>query len=206
MTGELLSGALNRIRSFNVVACVTTAAELLSSVSTQNPAIALVSANLQDGRYSGFKVLKTIRDQKCTTRCVLMVDYVDRDLVIDAFRAGARGIFRRSASIRSLCRCVSAVHQGQVWAGNEEIQHLLDALQTAVPMRCANSRGENLLSMRERQIIPMVADGLTNKEMAQKLAISEHTIKNHLFRIYEKLGISSRVELVLYAVSDRKIA
>jgi DNA-binding NarL/FixJ family response regulator len=72
-----------------------------------------------------------------------------------------------------------------------------------VPFRCVNARGEVLLTKREQEIIPLVAQGLTNKEISARLSLSEHTIKNHLFRIYEKLGISSRVELILYAVSTR---
>lgn len=203
MTCELLAAALNRLRTFSVVKSVATSEELLAAVASTQPAVALISTNLADGRYAGFKALKKLRELNTKTRCVLMVDQVDRDLVIDAFRAGARGIFRRSTSMRSLYRCINVVNEGQVWATSAELHHLLEALQTALPMRCANARGEDLLSAREQQIIPMVADGLTNKEIAQKLAISEHTIKNHLFRIYEKLGISSRVELVLYAVVER---
>src|ERR1051325_7733449 len=72
------------------------------------------------------------------------------------------------------------------------------------PFKGVNSRGETLLTKREQELVPLVANGLTNREMSTELGVSEHTIKNHLFRIYEKLGISSRVELILYAVSERE--
>ena len=80
---------------------------------------------------------------------------------------------------------------------------VINALQTAMPFRGVNSRGEELLTKREQGLVPLVASGLTNREISTRLGVSEHTIKNHLFRIYEKLGISSRVELILYAVSER---
>jgi DNA-binding NarL/FixJ family response regulator len=105
--------------------------------------------------------------------------------------------------MRLLGRCIVAVHSGQVWASSSDLQRVLGELEKTVPFRCVNARGEVLLTRREEEIIPLVARGLTNKEISTNLRLSEHTIKNHLFRIYEKLGISSRVELILYAVSTR---
>jgi DNA-binding CsgD family transcriptional regulator len=84
------------------------------------------------------------------------------------------------------------------------LQHLLDALETAVPFRCVDSRGKSLLTPREQQLLPLVADGRSNAEIAQLLDVSEHTVKNHLFHVYEKLGISTRVGLILYAVSQTR--
>lgn len=69
-------------------------------------------------------------------------------------------------------------------------------------LRVLNSRGDNLLTPREEQVVALVAEGLGNRQIARELNLSEHTIKKYLFRIFEKLGISSRVELVLYAVNN----
>jgi DNA-binding NarL/FixJ family response regulator len=133
----------------------------------------------------------------------MLMEHTDREIVIDAFRAGARGVFKKSAPLSLLYKCIATVHKGQIWASNEELQHLLEALQTTMPLRCLDVRGRAILSKREQQIVPLVAAGMTNKEISDKLGLSEHTVKNHLFRIYEKLGISSRVELILYAVTQR---
>jgi DNA-binding NarL/FixJ family response regulator len=105
-----------------------------------------------------------------------------------------------------LGRCIAAVHSGQIWASSADLQQVFGALEMAIPFRCVNSLGEALLTKREQEIVPLVAQGLTNNEISLRLSVSEHTIKNHLFRVYEKLGISSRVELILYAVSDREAA
>jgi DNA-binding NarL/FixJ family response regulator len=103
-----------------------------------------------------------------------------------------------------LGRCISAVHSGQIWASSADLQQVFGELEKTMPLRCVNAHGDVLLTNREQEIVPFVAQGLTNKEISSRLGLSEHTVKNHLFRIYEKLGISSRVELILYAVSEHE--
>src|SRR5688572_3964015 len=198
---ELLQRGLARVRGIRVVATALTSHRLAQQMIAERPDIALVSANLQDGPYVGFAVLRAVKEQHCPTRSVVMLDNTERDLVVDAFRAGARGVFHRSASLAALCRCISAVHQGQIWANTSELQHLLDAFETAVPFRCVDANGKSLLTAREQQLLPLVAEGRSNAEIANALGVSEHTVKNHLFHVYEKLGISTRVELILYSMS-----
>jgi len=203
MTAELLGRALSRVKTLNIMKSVVSLREAVEAIITLNPDVAVVSAHLADGPYRGFEILRQVRQLSPATQSVVLMDDSDHDLVVDAFRAGARGVFKRSGSMRLLGRCISAVHSGQVWASSVDLQQLLGELERTVPFRCANSRGEILLTRREQEIVPLVAQGLTNKEISARLSLSEHTIKNHLFRIYEKLGISSRVELILYAVSAR---
>jgi DNA-binding NarL/FixJ family response regulator len=103
-----------------------------------------------------------------------------------------------------LCKCIQAVHKGQVWANSNHLQILLGALTQAPPARLVNAHGLNLLAEREGQVVNLVVDGLTNRDIAAQLGLSEHTISNYLFRIYNKLGVSSRVELVLYVMKHRE--
>jgi DNA-binding NarL/FixJ family response regulator len=93
------------------------------------------------------------------------------------------------------------VHKGQVWASSEELHYLLEAVTEPMPMRFATVAGKPLLSARELDVVRCVAEGLSNREIAQRLTLREHTVKNYLFRIFDKLGVSSRVEVVLYALS-----
>jgi DNA-binding NarL/FixJ family response regulator len=133
---------------------------------------------------------------------VLLLDNYNRDLVVNAFRSGARGLFCFSEyPFRMLCKCLQSVHQGQVWANNTQFQYLLETVSQVPSLRMVNARGMRILTPREEQVVALVADGLSNREVAQELNLSEHTIKKYLFRIFDKLGISSRVELVLYAVN-----
>ncbi|MGH9773815.1 MAG: response regulator transcription factor [Candidatus Acidiferrales bacterium] len=94
------------------------------------------------------------------------------------------------------------VHKGQIWATSEELRFLLEAVAGSPPLRLVGSQGLNLLTRRENQVVRLVADGLSNRGVASKLGLSEHTVSNYLFRIYEKLGISSRVELILYVLNQ----
>ena len=134
---------------------------------------------------------------------ILLADSCDRGLVISAFRSGARGIFAiNDANLRLLCKCIVRVAAGQVWANAEELGYILDLISEVPSLRVLNSRGAPLLTPREEQVVALVAEGLGNRQIARELSLSEHTIKKYLFRIFEKLGISTRVELVLYAVNN----
>lgn len=203
MSSELLARALSRVRTFNILKCAVSSGETLKAIAECVPDIAIVSTHLADGPYRGLEVVRQARQLVSKTRCIMLMDDSDHQTVTDAFRVGARGVFKRSASMQLLSRCVAAVHGGQIWASSADLHQLLGALEAAVPFRCVNSQGDALLTKREQEIVPLVAQGLTNKEISSRLCVSEHTIKNHLFRIYDKLGISSRVELILYAVTDR---
>jgi DNA-binding NarL/FixJ family response regulator len=133
---------------------------------------------------------------------VLLVESYDRELVASAFRSGIRGIFCISDThFRLLCRCIQRVADGQVWANTEQMTFLLDLVSEVPSLRVLNSTGRQLLTPREEQVVALVAEGLSNRGTARELNLSEHTVKKYLFRIFDKLGISSRVELVLYAVN-----
>src|SRR5580698_1388157 len=100
-----------------------------------------------------------------------------------------------------LCKCIQCVSRGEIWINNQQMNYVLDALSEVPTLRVVNSAGRLLLTPREEQVVALVADGLTNRGVAVELGLSEHTIKKYLLRIFDKVGISSRVELVLYAVS-----
>ena len=101
-----------------------------------------------------------------------------------------------------LCKCLLRVASGQVWANTEQLNYLMDLISEVPSLRVLNSRGTSLLTPREEQVVALVAEGLSNRLIAGELNLSEHTIKKYLFRIFEKLGVSTRVELVLYAVNN----
>jgi DNA-binding NarL/FixJ family response regulator len=101
-----------------------------------------------------------------------------------------------------LCKCLLRVADGQIWANTEQLNYIMELISEVPSLRVLNSNGNHLLTPREEQVDALVAEGLGNRNIARKLNRSEHTIKKYLFRIFEKLGISSGVELVLYAVNN----
>ena len=123
--------------------------------------------------------------------------------MIKGFRGGARGIIYRSHFLKALSKCIETVHKGQIWASNEDLEHLINALTHIEPLHFNNSEGTPLLTRREEDVVRLVADGMKNREIAERLNVSEHSIRNYLYRIFDKLGVSSRVELILYAFNQR---
>jgi len=126
--------------------------------------------------------------------------------VVDAFRLGARGVVFRDEPLETLGKCIHAVHHGQVWVNSENMRSLLEALGEALPVRPSDGRKIESLSKRESQVAQMVAEGFTNKDISLELKLSEHTVRNYVFNIFEKVGVSTRVELVLYCLQDRQKA
>jgi two-component system nitrate/nitrite response regulator NarL len=201
---ELLKNALTRSRfNFEVVACAISRSEIIRCMGAHTIEIALLSETLQEGPFVGFRVLSELRASYPATRTIALHKSVPHDLVVDAFRAGAKGVFCKAEPIEALYKCIRAVHAGQIWANSQQLNLLVEALVNAKPLHVTSATGRRLLAKREEEVVNLVAEGLTNRDIAQKLGISEHTVSNYLFRVYEKLGISSRVELVLYVVRDQ---
>ena len=93
------------------------------------------------------------------------MDTSSRSGVAQAFRCGAQGVFSRTESSKAPAKCISNVHQGQVWASSEELRYLLDAFRDSEPMKLVDFRGEALLSQREQDVVRCVAEGLSNREL-----------------------------------------
>ena len=200
MNCQLLVGALRRCRRIEVVARATSSEQILAEAKASQPSVALIGANLQEGSLAGFEVVRRLRNLHPEIRAVLLLDSADRSSVVDAFRAGARGVFSRDDSLGTLCRCIQNVHAGQTWASSEQIEAVLEVFARIAPLLLPN-KAKIPLSRREREVAELVAEGLSNREISGQLRLSQHTVKNYLFQIYGKLGMSSRVDLVLHVRS-----
>ena len=199
---QLLVGALRRRPEFEVVGCDMRSDAVLSTVESHRVQVAIM--NLSSGRNSwdDMTVVRRLHLAHPELAKVLLLDQYDREIVVRAFRSGVRGLFCfADYPFRLLCKCIHSVHEGQVWANSEQLQYLLETVTHVPALRVVNANGANLLTPREEQVVALVADGLSNREAADELGLSEHTIKKYLIKIFDKLGISTRVELVLYAVS-----
>lgn len=203
MDCQLLKMSLTRSRiSLGTIECAISQTDIIRSVNLNPPDLALIGESLQDGPLTGFGVLGELRASFPTMKVVLLLKSASEGLVVDAFRAGVKGVFCRAEPFTALCKCIEVVQQGQIWASSTHLHWVLDAFASAAPLHLhvVNSQGRVLLTKREIEVVKLVVDGRTNRDVAQKLGLTEHTVSNYLFRIYEKLGISSRVELVLYSL------
>ncbi|MBZ5679789.1 MAG: response regulator transcription factor [Acidobacteriia bacterium] len=202
MSTQLLVDALARDPQFQMIESPCTASAILPLVKREKPHVALISAKLGDNGHGAFELVREIRAQLPGTRVIVLLDSSERSAVVEAFRAGAQGVFCRTEPFRLLAKCIQCVHMGQVWASSSELHYLLEALAQPTFANFRTNSG-SLLSAREIDVVRCVAEGLTNREIAQRLKLTEHTVKNYLFRIFDKLGVSSRVEVVLYALGNR---
>ena len=187
-----------------VIGCADSSASLQRSLLGQAH-VAIISSRLKDGPLAGYALLKQVTKTHASLRCVMLLERDRRDFVVEAFRSGAVGVFERNQPSEMLCKCIYCVHDGQVWVDNQQLHYLLEAMSTGVPARLADSRGNILLSNREEEIARLVAEAFTNREIAEQLKITERTVKNHMNRIFDRLGLSNRVELTRYALSQRNI-
>jgi DNA-binding NarL/FixJ family response regulator len=196
MQKQLLASALRRRPEFRVISCEFTHNAVLAAVADNSIDVALMNSERD------MSMVRSLHLAHPHVAKVLLLETSDRSSVTSAFRAGARGLFCFTESpFRLLCKCIHRVHEGQLWASNRQLEYLIETITQVPSLRVVNSNGCKLLTGREEQVVALVADGLSNRDVAHELGLTENTVKKYLFRIFDKVGVSSRVELVLYAVT-----
>jgi DNA-binding NarL/FixJ family response regulator len=198
---QLLTEAMRHDHSLQVVASASGSVELLAAVAQVPIDVAVISHTLDDESGRGTEVLREMRALRPHIKGIILLDSSRPEDVLGCFRAGAKGVFSKQDRLESLCKCIRSVHEGQIWARSVELDLALEALANSPVVRAINHKGLELLSARERQVIEYLASGRTNREIAGSLGLSPHTIKNYLFRIFDKLGVSSRTELLYFTMS-----
>ncbi|MDP9158987.1 MAG: response regulator transcription factor [Acidobacteriota bacterium] len=202
MQSQLLVDALQKCPEFQVVSSSMNLDEVLNAMSCFPVRVALLNGDKSSHAGRDMTIVRQFHIAHPAIPLVLLLHDYDRDLVVKAFRSGVKGLFCFSDySFQLLCKCIQSVYQGQVWANSEQLHYLLQVVTQVPSLRMVNANGIKLLTPREEQVVALVADGLSNREVASELSLSEHTVKKYMFRIFDKLGIFSRVELVLYAVA-----
>ena len=199
---QLLADALRNDRGLQVVTAASSSEELLAAITRVPIDVAVISHSLDNQPGHGTEVLRQMRALRPQIKGVILMDSSKPQEVLGCFRAGARGIFSKQERLESLCKCIRSVHEGQIWARSIDLDHALDALANSPLVRARDHQGMELLSERERQVIQQVAAGMSNREIAKVLDLSPHTVKNYLFRIFDKLGVSSRTELLYLTLNN----
>jgi DNA-binding NarL/FixJ family response regulator len=144
----------------------------------------------------GLAVLRELREAELPTRVVLLTAEVDEDHLLEAMRLGVGGVVLKELAVPLLIQCIRKVYAGDQWLERRSVSRAIEKML----QREAGAREiATILTPRETDIVRLVASGLRNKEIADKLAISEGTVKSHLHRSYEKLHVDSRVALLRYA-------
>ncbi len=202
MQAQLLTNALRRRSEFRLVICRMDTSSIQNAIASSPVQVALLSPNSSASFAETMATIRQLHLDHPEIVKILLVESCERDMVVNAFRSGVRGIFcLNEANLRLLRKCIHTVASGEIWANAEQMNHLVELIAERPLLRVLNHRGEKLLTAREEEVVSFVAEGLANREIAHLMTLSEHTVKKYLFRIFDKLGISTRVELVLYAVN-----
>jgi DNA-binding NarL/FixJ family response regulator len=203
MACELLARAIESTCDEIKVVTTGVSSQFNNELEVSRANVAVISLALKDDEVGGLKLIRRLAKERPSLNCVLLIDRDNREIIIEAFRSGAVGVCERDKSCDHLCKCIRCLSMGHVWASSQQLRYVLEALAQGMPPFVTDSKGQILLSPREHEIVSKVAEGMRNREIAKLLHVSEHTIKNHLFRIFERLGISSRSELILYLHSHK---
>jgi DNA-binding NarL/FixJ family response regulator len=199
---QVMSDALKRDPGLKVVDWDGAIADLVSTIVNQRVDVLAVSSTMDGRVLRGLELVRELLVARPAARSVVLLDSQDREIVVEAFRAGARGVFIRDGSVESFRKCIHCVHQGQIWASTREVEFVVEALAATPNMMSGDAKALSVLSKREAEVVRYLARGFTNREIAERMNLSQHTIKNYLFRVFDKLGVSSRVELLFLALSQ----
>jgi two-component system nitrate/nitrite response regulator NarL len=184
-----------------VVGEAVDADEAIRLARTLSPDIVLLDVAMP--RTSGLEVLQALA-QMPGGRVIILTAAIDKADIIKGLQLGARGVVLKESATGLLMKAIRIVMEGGYWVGRESVSDLLLALQSlGPPPERAASLPAFSLTQRELQIVALVVEAAGNRKIAETLAISEKTVKHHLTNIFEKLGVSSRLELALFAAQHR---
>jgi two-component system nitrate/nitrite response regulator NarL len=192
---ELLATGLKSLRQGLEIRWVTDLESMITLLSTDAKWVVILSDTSMNG--TAVSLAGRLRARFPGLPFVLLLQEGRRDRVIEAFRMGARGIVYSNENLSQLGKCIDHVVRGEVWVRHVDLGMIFEGLAKS-STRVTDVRGRTLLSPREEEISRLVAEGMSNREIARSLRISESTVKNSLFHVFEKLGISNRVELARY--------
>ena len=200
---DLLTTALESLRPEFEIEGANDLESLNALLTKDANCVVIISDATMSG--STIALTKQLRARFPELPFVLLLQEGRLDRVIDAFRTGARGIVYSTEKLDQLAKCVECVSRGEVWVRRADLPLIFDGLSKS-SVHVTDANGKVLLSPREEEISQLVAEGMSNREVSRTLKITESTVKNSIFHIFEKLGISNRVELARYVNGASDVA
>jgi two-component system, NarL family, nitrate/nitrite response regulator NarL len=193
---------------FEVVAQAQDGRQVLDVLQQYEPDILLLDLKMPG--LDGLATLQRLQVSKNKTRVIVLTASDDKNEFVQAMKLGTSGIVLKQTATELLIKSIRKVHAGEIWLDSHTTAAVIrqfvandeQPAPTAPATASPRDRERSPLSQREREIVALVAQGFKNKEMAEKMFISEQTVKNHLHNIFDKLGVSDRLELALYAIHN----
>ena len=192
---------LEEADDISVVGEASNGNECIKMLDKFKPDILLLDLRMPEK--DGLAVLTEVNFESLPTRVIVLTAAEDDRDVIRAMRFGARGVVLKQSASDLLVKSIRQVHDGEIWLDNRMTAEVIDAFKKSA--ESGQLREKPLLSDREKEVVRLVAQGFRNREIGEKLFISEQTVKNHLHNIFDKLGVSDRLELALYAIHHKLV-
>jgi DNA-binding NarL/FixJ family response regulator len=196
---ESVVAVLKTEKDFDIVGQCRTVSEARPLISRATPDVVLVELHLSG--HAGLDLLRDLPSLSVKTRGIATAERDTKEEIVEAMRLGAKGFVLKHATPELFMKCVRKVYAGEIWLDGRFAEAVFSAFGSIQQEGKGDAKSE--LSAREMEVIELVVQGYKNRDIAQKLFISEKTVKNHLSAIFNKLGVSDRLELTLYAFENR---
>ncbi len=202
---EGLRSVLARTEDIEVVGDSSDGAEALEKIAHLEPDVVLLDLGLPGA--DGMTMVRSVLIRAPRSKIILFTTSERKDDFVEAMKLGCSGILLKEGSTSLIEKSIHRVHAGEIWLDSNTTAAVIRQFASPSDFPAAHSNGKiqrerTQLSQREREIIVLIAQGYKNKEIAEKMFITEQTVKNHLHNIFDKLGVSDRLELALYAIHN----
>ncbi len=195
---DCLRLALSREGDIEVIGEASNGFEAVNAVESLKPDVLLLDIKMPE--MDGLQALKLVRERCPSTRVLMLTGYFKEDLILQAFQEGAKGYVLKEVKLHDLVKAVRTVSDGEVWIERKLTSKPLDELSRMARREMPPPKDKGALTKREVQVALLIADGLSNKEIANRLFISERTVKTHLHNIFKKINVSQRIQVALHTL------
>jgi two-component system nitrate/nitrite response regulator NarL len=189
---------------FEVVGEAADGDEAITQTLELEPDILLL--DVQMPRLPGLEAMRAIMNGTPTVKIILLTSLISTQQIIEALQIGARGIVIKDALSDHLQTAVRTVVAGDYWIGGKRVVNLVSALHTLMQQAAVPTRKTYGLTPRELEVVGCIVEGCSNRDIAKQFSLSEETVKRHLSNIFDKTGVSTRLELALFAIAHTLVA
>jgi two-component system nitrate/nitrite response regulator NarL len=200
---DVLRHLLTPEAGYEVVAEVPDGRQAIDAVAKLHPDILLLDLLMPN--MPGLEALREITDKDAKLRTIVLTSSINERQIVEALQLGARGILLKS-TLDQLFQCIGAVRMGEYWIDGQRTSNVMSILQQLSYQERVESKNNYGLTDREMEVVQLVCEGLGNKEIADRLQIAGETVKRHMTNIFNKVGMSSRLELALFAIDHQLVS
>ncbi|MFP5210367.1 MAG: response regulator [Acidobacteriota bacterium] len=195
---------LTEDEGFEVVGEAADGDEAISQTLDLEPDVLLL--DVQMPRKPGIDAMRDILTTATRVKILLLTSTITTQQIIEALQIGARGIVLKDALANHLQTAIRTVHAGDYWIGGKRVVTLVSALRDLMQQAVPPQRKTYGLTPRELEVVGCIVEGCSNRDIAKQFSLSEETVKRHLSNIFDKTGVSTRLELALFAIAHHLVA